>query len=973
MRAAALLCLMVAVFACSRSDDRSSRDRVELFDARSILLEDSKPIYELDRAAPLRLRFSGAPAEVRLVFGGITRVLRPASTSSASVAEYGLADVPDGRAELQVAGEYFQVLIGDEEQLPDLLGFRSITFGDRGLERELDAGALPYFRVPSKELVELENVVLTTTAGMFLLPIVSAQPIDDRWSIVRTGAPAEPIVGRGELRFGARVWRVAWLEKKPLTNAKQLADAGDRRGLEKLILSLRGRARLEAMTVLSGVIRRQEDGVVFAETLLKVADAALDAALPSEATRMWRAAAYAFVYARKFSEVELLLARAEALDQRIGNVSGLVRADYYRVIFATELGRYRSARQAIARAEARAKRSALDADRALLASSAAMLFLHLGRHEEALAALTGVEAHFMSQRPVDRTMYLLDLGWTELKAIEAGVSLSPELPRKHLEDGLALARSEGLQSEEANAIANLFWLAELEDDRAGADRWMKELVEQPNLESSFSRPFFHFARASLALKDGRLDAARTELVELRRLAEAEAPDGSSEYLWRAAYGLGKVCRARNDRRCARERYTQAIEELERVSTGTDLGRSRALFLQDRRDLFDEAIELAIDSDRHLDALMLADRARTGVLRALEFSVRTDTLDPERVAEYLSLRDKYELRKKQAELEAPAARAKFDAETVRMRAQLQQLFEAAYEDRGSAAQGGLSGAQVQRALGDDEQLLVFARVFDRTDAFLVTSKTIGHHRNVSLSKIWPASVSHLYVVPGGQIGVSEVLAEASDRLERTTLSFLTHAGGLLAQPVAAEYTRAVVVADPDGTLPLARAEGSWVSEKLGVSSITGENATRRKVLEAIRGASLFHFAGHGILEPARPWDAQLSLAGGQTLSLEDLLIARPAIGVVVLSGCSTGASAPLASNERIGLAHAFLFAGARALMATTGDVEDKKAARFVREFYGAGGAKRPVQAWREAALAGHRAGDDTWKSFYVLGRRNDGVE
>jgi len=41
----------------------------------------------------------------------------------------------------------------------------------------------------------------------------------------------------------------------------------------------------------------------------------------------------------------------------------------------------------------------------------------------------------------------------------------------------------------------------------------------------------------------------------------------------------------------------------------------------------------------------------------------------------------------------------------------------------------------------------------------------------------------------------------------------------------------------------------------------------------------------------------------------------------------------------------LFAGARAVVATTGEINDASAFAFVRRFYEAGGSEHPIDAWR----------------------------
>ena len=183
--------------------------------------------------------------------------------------------------------------------------------------------------------------------------------------------------------------------------------------------------------------------------------------------------------------------------------------------------------------------------------------------------------------------------------------------------------------------------------------------------------------------------------------------------------------------------------------------------------------------------------------------------------------------------------------------------------------------------------------------------------------------------------------------------------------------AVVVADPAGDLPHARKEGAAVDKALagfGVRRLTGSEATRVAVLGALDGAPVFHFAGHGVLRPAQPWDAHLRLAGGEALSLADVLSARPALGVVVLSGCDTAAVSVSGRDDLVGLPEALLASGARSVVATVREVPDEAARRFVARFYAADGARRPAHALRAAAKAAGGTAGSVHASFRLFGRR-----
>jgi len=64
-----------------------------------------------------------------------------------------------------------------------------------------------------------------------------------------------------------------------------------------------------------------------------------------------------------------------------------------------------------------------------------------------------------------------------------------------------------------------------------------------------------------------------------------------------------------------------------------------------------------------------------------------------------------------------------------------------------------------------------------------------------------------------------------------------------------------------------------------------------VLSFVIIAAVFHFAGHGALRAGDPWSAHLRLARGETLGVEDVLVARPRVGLVVLNGCATATAEP----------------------------------------------------------------------------------
>jgi CHAT domain-containing protein len=150
--------------------------------------------------------------------------------------------------------------------------------------------------------------------------------------------------------------------------------------------------------------------------------------------------------------------------------------------------------------------------------------------------------------------------------------------------------------------------------------------------------------------------------------------------------------------------------------------------------------------------------------------------------------------------------------------------------------------------------------------------------------------------------------------------------------------ALLVAAPEGDLPEGLQESRSVAATIRgwgqgwtPKLLEGKDASAGAVHDALAGASLFEFAGHGELAGFAGWDSALLLAAGSRLTSRDVLTLRvPAW--VVLSTCEGGHSSREAPGEGIGLAQAFLLAGSQAVVAAVRPVRDSTAREFVAELH-----------------------------------------
>jgi len=187
-------------------------------------------------------------------------------------------------------------------------------------------------------------------------------------------------------------------------------------------------------------------------------------------------------------------------------------------------------------------------------------------------------------------------------------------------------------------------------------------------------------------------------------------------------------------------------------------------------------------------------------------------------------------------------------------------------------------------------------------------------------------------------VADPVYEASDPRIQAALPAAAGAGG--ASP------RAVVASGALRRLPSTEIEARELAAIVGdprqTLSLLGPQASRENVIAAPLGRfRILHFATHAFADSRDPALASIALsrfsADGRQLdgALHQYDIAqwRLQADLVVLSGCDTALGREIAGEGPIGLSHAFLRSGARAVVATLWQVPDTSTAMLMREFYG----------------------------------------
>lgn len=255
------------------------------------------------------------------------------------------------------------------------------------------------------------------------------------------------------------------------------------------------------------------------------------------------------------------------------------------------------------------------------------------------------------------------------------------------------------------------------------------------------------------------------------------------------------------------------------------------------------------------------------------------------------------------------------------------------------------------------------------------------------------VRQLVIVPQGILTYLPFGAVADSSTGRFlvqdfTLLTLPSAAALVAlrdAPVLGELqARPSVLAPVPDMLPGTAAEARAVARTLrDARLLIGGKADEAAVRAALAGGGIVHLATHGELNPRNPMFSRLETARAQGESLvnDGRLEVHEIVGLqvrsplVFLSGCETGLGAAwnttFAQGEDFAtLGRAFLYAGARNVVATLWRVDDRGAsevaARFYRHLAGAPAAEALAAAQRELLADPQWSAPYYWAGYVASG-------
>ena len=179
------------------------------------------------------------------------------------------------------------------------------------------------------------------------------------------------------------------------------------------------------------------------------------------------------------------------------------------------------------------------------------------------------------------------------------------------------------------------------------------------------------------------------------------------------------------------------------------------------------------------------------------------------------------------------------------------------------------------------------------------------------------------------------------------------------------------------LPSAEEEVMLIGKILNITPITGRQATKREVLKRLSSVSLVHFAAHGCMETGEialtPDPKRISTMPREEdyiLTIRDVLNVQLRAKLVVLSCCHSGRG-EIKAEGVVGIARAFMGAGARSIVVSLWAIDDEATLEFMKCFYQHLAEDKPASESLNLAMKSLRESDEFcdikyWAPFLLIG-------
>lgn len=510
-------------------------------------------------------------------------------------------------------------------------------------------------------------------------------------------------------------------------------------------------------------------------------------------------------------------------------------------------------------------------------------------------------------------------------------------------------------------LLNLAYAAVLDEQGADARQWLDRVDTRAlTYEDHHWRSLL---RARVALLAGDAEQALRHFTSV-----AAEPRPEPDLQWHALIGRGRAQEALGRPLEARASYEAAEAWLEAQTLLIARSQGREPFMAERDRGARELVRLLLGQGDEEAALCTARLARTRSVRLLARQRHVAASMPELLeaqARYHDTRTRLEKEHDATWTLPKAAASRRLRELDRARRANEDALDQALED---ATDGEPSEpptcAQLPRVPAGQLDLHYMELDdgwvgFAVDDQQRITVEDLGPLADAAGREAWPewgrallepfaepiARAERIRIMPAGSLTRVPFHAlpmgsgsQASMLLERAVVRYgfdLPNAAVAAEIPVLARGAALIVV--PPSNLPQADAEAQAARAALEqrgwrAELLDGDAARGQSLRAALGRVDLLHYVGHAGSGGPGGWGSRLSLARDDTLEVPDVLALSQVPTTVVLSGCETGLADPLALAGGMSLAQAFVIAGSRQVIASSGPLGDAAAAGLMQDLY-----------------------------------------
>jgi CHAT domain-containing protein len=526
---------------------------------------------------------------------------------------------------------------------------------------------------------------------------------------------------------------------------------------------------------------------------------------------------------------------------------------------------------------------------------------------------------------------------------------------------LERARGQGFDSARAECLVDLAQVAVREGRLDSAAKYSGQaaqlLRDYPD----------HFLQPYSRLIQGQVEEARGNYGAAQTIFEAVSgdPNAASSLHWEAEARLGEVYASEGKRQTADQQFQEALRRIEEVRSAVKNEEFRLSFLSNATATYDNYIDFLVKENRSIDALEVADLSRARTLAdglgfkspALMFPVRA--FEPSAIATQLkAVILSYWLGAKRSYVWVITPR-KASLFVLPPEAEIDSLVQA-----------------YRRALVGPRDVLE-------------TDNRAGHDLYDLLVRPGENEIpkgAHVVVIPDGSLSRLnfETLLVRSPKphywIEDVTVSkadsLILLSGSTRWKPPAGRKAL-LLIGDPlpaSADFPKLRQAESEIAqiERYFPASnrvvISGASATPEAYLDSHPGEfALLHFTAHGIASHLDPLDSAVILSkkgDSYKLYAHDIMMKPLRADLVTISACNGAGDRTYWGEGLVGLAWAFLHAGAHEVVSALWEVDDNSTSLLMSRLYAEMSSGAPPEtALRDAKLSLLHSASVYEKPFY----------